>query len=84
MDIKELYVAVDKPDDTNPFQTNVTQKAFDDFYDTYVTPLYEENRDRGEEMDDRLGNVICTTKENAFAVGFRTAVQLLVNGGTVV
>lgn len=84
MNIKELYAVVDKPDDTNPFQTNVTQKAFDDFYDTYVTPLFEKNRDEGEEMDDRLGDIISATKENAFAVGFRTAVQLLVNGGTAV
>lgn len=84
MNIKELYAVVDKPDDTNPFQTNVTQKAFDDFYDTYVAPLFKENRDKGIEMDESLGDVICITQENAFAVGFRTAVQLLVNGGTAV
>ncbi len=83
MNVKDLYHSIVTQNPTvvsNPFETKTTTKAFDDFYNTYGPLVSKTDKEKGEHMDLKLSNLIDKERENAFTVGFKTAVQLLING----
>lgn len=83
MNVKDLYHSIVQQNSTilsNSFETQTTTDAFDDFYNTYGLLVSKIDKEKGEDMDSKLSDLIDKECENAFTVGFRTAVQLLMNG----
>ncbi len=83
MNIKDLYYSIVQQNEkvvSNPFETQRTIDAFDDFYNTYGPLVSKIDKEKGDDLDSKLFDIINKERENAFTVGFKTAVQLLMNG----
>lgn len=63
----------------NPFETLQFQKAYEEFCEKYIFKnggVYDEKEN---EMWDCFVSALCETRLIAFKVGFRTAIDLLMN-----
>lgn len=83
MNVKDLYHSIVTQNPTllsNPFDTQTTTDAFDDFYNTYGPLVSKIDKEKGNDIASKLIDIISKERENAFTIGFKTAVQLLING----
>lgn len=73
--LQQLYLSLSEDD---AFYSAETEQAFSNIYNTVTADmsLKEENK-----IYDMLGDYSYSVKANAFEVGFRTAVQLLMGAG---
>lgn len=76
--LEKLYLAIDSAEDAqaNPFETVEFQRVYENFcnkrIETESTPVDVQN-----EIWEEFIEVIMITRETAFKVGFKTAVELM-------
>ena len=76
--LERLYLSINDqyiPD--NPFETSQFRDKWDYFFKTHVE-IEENSLDKQNEIFELLDEMIAVDRENAFKVGFKTAVELLI------
>ena len=78
--LENLFYTLDCMDaKDNPFETNEFQAAYDTFYNKYLASF---DLDECNESCRALGDIVGITRQTAYEVGFKSAVQLILFGMT--
>lgn len=79
--VRALLLEVDKGGvASNPFVTDETETAYNKYADRYLFKTKEVTAEQLDAEEDFM-EVIVTEREQAFRVGFKTALELIFSGG---
>lgn len=77
INIEQLYYTVSAEDaKLNPFETSESNRLYTALYNKYIEP-HDNDQMKGFDL---IGDLITTERRTAFEVGFKTAIQLFLEG----